>query len=78
MAAGERADGERVGEVEFEEDGVGGVEGAFHVVGHVVPDPRVGHVDRAEEVGRWFGCDPPQERGSVVGRLHATHTHNSH
>ena len=36
------------------------VEGALDVPGNRVPDARVRDVDRAEEVGRRVGVDPPK------------------
>ena len=52
LAGGERGERRRVEQVEFEVQGVGRLERALGVGGHVVPDARVRHVDRAEEVGR--------------------------
>ena len=64
LACGERGERRGVEQVEFQADGVGELERALGVARHVVPDARVRHVDRAEEVRRGGAAPPqrPQER----------------
>ena len=64
LARGERGERRGVEQVEFQADGVGQLERALGVARHVVPDARVRHVDRAEEVRRGGAAPPqrPQER----------------
>ena len=64
LAGGERGERRGVEQVEFQTDGVGQLERALGVARHVVPDARVRHMDRAEEVRRGGAAPPqrPQER----------------
>lgn len=69
LAAGQLGDGQRVGEVQLEENAAAAVEGSLGPLGDEVPDSGVGHVDGAKQVGgRVAGraSDFPQERVQVA------------
>lgn len=69
LAAGQLGDGQRVGEVQLEENAVAAVEGSLGPLGDEVPDSGVGHVDGAKQVGGRVAGRPsdfPQERVHVA------------
>lgn len=61
LAAGQRRDGVRVGQVQLEVDASAGLEGRLGVVGDKVPDTGIGDVDGAKQVGRGVAPNSPQE-----------------
>lgn len=69
LAAGQLGDGQRVGEIQLEENVVAAVKGLLGALGDEVPDSGVGYVDGAKQVGGRVGggsSDFPQERVHVA------------
>lgn len=61
LAAGQCGDGVGICQIQLEVDTGAGLEGRFGIIRDEVPDPGVGNVDGAKQVGRGMAPNSPQE-----------------